>query len=159
MYDLLPMATAPERTTPVDDLARVVLEDVSPLDVVVSVPGTSYRLALSPAEDTAALRSLTGKRVRGRIEGRALRLHRADAGGRFIEPVDGQPRILQGMVEAIDEANNRVLLRAVVPMWLTVHAGQSASAFRPGELLNGYVESGMRFTPVSVGVDSSGGSH
>src|SRR5690606_6752428 len=64
VYDLLPMATAPERTTPVDDLARVVLEDVSPLDVVVSVPGTSYRLALSPAEDTAALRSLTGKRVR-----------------------------------------------------------------------------------------------
>ena len=77
-------------------------------------------------------------------------MHRADAGGRFIEPVHGQPRIVQGTVSRVDAANDRLLMDIVIPMWITVETGvtgQSASDFQTGELLNFYLESGTRFVP------------
>ena len=84
------------------------------------------------------------------IEARALKLHRASAGGRFIEPVHGRPRIVQGTVYEVDLARDRLLMDVVVPMWVTVETavtGQAASEFSQGDLLNFYVESDISFTP------------
>ena len=44
-------------------------------------------------------------------------------------------------------AGNRVLVQAVVPMWVTPAAGQSANDFQPGDFVNFYMESGVSFAP------------
>lgn len=74
-------------------------------------------------------------------------MHTANGGGRFIEPVYGSPRIVQGRVVAIDEANDRVLVDMVVPIWVKVHDGQSAGDFELHSLVNCYLQSGTTFTP------------
>ena len=121
--------------------------------VVVGVHGTDYRLELNSTvepEDFPAPKSQRNRRIHGVIEARALKLHLATAGGRFIEPVHGRPRILQGTVYEVDLAKDRLLMDVVVPMWVTVETevtGQAASEFSQGDLLNFYVESDIRFTP------------
>ena len=111
---------------------------------VLSVPGTEYVLDLVAGGPTAAA---LGKRVQGVVSGRAQKLHRAHAGGEFIEPVEGHPRIVQGRVRETDPTGNRLLLQAVVPMWISLSADQSARAFMPGDIVNFYMESGVVFTP------------
>ncbi len=124
------------------DVAAVVIESVRAGAVRVAVEGTSYHLDLT----CAASDGLTiGRVAHGIVHGTALRLHRARAGGVFIEPVDGTPRIVQGRVLATDTHTDRILLNAVVPIWLTVPADQAASDFSSGELINFYLASGASF--------------
>jgi hypothetical protein len=111
---------------------------------VLSVPGTEYVLDLVAGGATSAP---VGKRVNGVVSGRAQKLHRAHAGGEFIEPVEGHPRIVQGRVRETDPTGNRLLLQAVVPMWITLSADQSARSFLAGDIVNFYMESGVVFTP------------
>ena len=121
--------------------------------VVLGVHGSDYRLELVSTVDAESFpepRSQRNRRIHGVIEARALKLHRASAGGRFIEPVHGRPRILQGTVYEVDLANDRLLMDVVVPMWVTVETeitGQAACEFSQGDLLNFYVESDISFTP------------
>jgi len=112
--------------------------------IVLAVPGTDYQLhlALDGSVDAAP-----GKRVRGEIFAEALRMHRSDRGGQFIEPVYGEPRIVQGFVERVDPQRNRVLLLMPVPVWVTLHELNDIDDFAPGEMWNCYVESGTRFVP------------
>lgn len=132
----------------IDDLCRVRMGGVRGDLVELLLPGTDYRLSLQLSGDPSLLPE-PGKRLRGVISGKALRMHRAAAGGRFIEPVMGHPRIVQGTVMAIDPAANRMLADVVVPMWLTLEAAQPVQEFATGDLVNFYCESGMRFTPVA----------
>jgi len=125
-------------------VCRARLEESGPEGFVISVPGTEYvlRLHLKGATSVAP-----GKRISGVITGSAQTVHRASAGGEFIEPVEGHPRIVQGRVRATDLASNRVLVQAVVPMWITPAAGQSARDFHAGDFVNFYMESGVTFAP------------
>lgn len=132
----------------IDDLCRVRMGGLRGDTVELLLPGTDYRLSLQLSGDPSLLPE-AGKRLRGVISGKALRMHRAAAGGRFIEPVMGHPRIVQGTVMAIDPAANRMLADVVVPMWLTLEAAQPVREFATGDLVNFYCESGMRFTPVA----------
>jgi hypothetical protein len=111
---------------------------------LLGVPGTEYTLDLVAGGATSVA---VGKRVSGVISGRAQKLHRAHAGGEFIEPVEGHPRIVQGRVRDTDPTGNRLLLQAVVPMWITLSADQSARSFAAGDIVNFYMESGVVFTP------------
>jgi len=120
------------------------LEEASPEGFVISVPHTEYLLRLHQKGHTAVA---PGKRIEGVITGQAQKFHRASAGGEFIEPVEGHPRIVQGRIRAVDAAANRVLLQAVVPMWVTPAAGQSARDFAAGDFVNFYMESGVTFAP------------
>lgn len=115
--------------------------------LVLALPGTAYKLDLVAAVGTAADVPVAGKRIKGTIEARALRVHTARGGGRFIEPVEGAPRIVAGSVLAVDGPSGRVLVDAVVAMWVSVPAEQDIDAFSPGDLVNFYVESGTTFTP------------
>ena len=135
------------RTEP--DVCRAVLEQKSDEQIVLSIPGSSYRLTFRPTVAASAIATPEGKRIRGIVEGKAQRMHVASAGGRFIEPVNGHPRIVQGTILAVDGAKNRLLVEMVIPAWLTLAAGQSASEFAAGQLVNMYVASGMTFTPVA----------
>ncbi|MHC4129221.1 MAG: hypothetical protein ACYTE6_08835 [Planctomycetota bacterium] len=127
-------------------LTRGVLEALDDHELVLAVPHTEYRLHLAPACDiTAAI----GSPIRGTLHAKALRMHAAQGGGRFIEPVWGAPRIVAGTVRARDEQQRRLLVDTGVPMWVEVPPGQDLGAIREGELLNFYVESGTRFRPVA----------
>lgn len=136
------------------DVGTFILEE-EPTDerVVLGVHGTDYLLELTPTiprERFPKPRSRRNRRIRGVVHGRALKLHHAKAGGRFVEPVHGQPRIVQGTVYEVDGPNDRLLMDVVVPMWITVESevtGQVASDFAQGDLLNFYLESGTSFTP------------
>lgn len=119
------------------------LEAVGDGFIELSIPGTSYRLRLAVSDAVAAP---IGQRMRGTIHAKALRMHKATAGGLFIEPIAGSPRIIQGRVQRIDEAGNRVLMHFGVPMWIDVPSPQKASSFTPGDLANFYVESGTSFS-------------
>jgi hypothetical protein len=112
--------------------------------VVLSIPATDYELHLSFNVDSAAVRP---GRARGTIHARALRMHRATAGGRFIEPIQGTPRIVQGAVRRVDGSRGRVLIDAAVPMWVSPPPAQDLDDLKPGELVNFYVESGAAFVP------------
>ena len=116
---------------------------------IFAVPGTGYRLTLQVPEGFDAP---IGRRIRGRVRGRALRMHRTGAGGNFIEPLDGRPRIVQGTVLAIDLAADEVLMDLVVPIRLEMFEGQSASEFATGEMVNFYMHPGASFTPETVEV-------
>ncbi len=122
------------------------VEAVTQGRLVLAVPGTAYQLDLVAAVGAAAEVPVAGKRIKGTIEARALRVHTARGGGRFIEPVEGAPRIVAGSVRAVDGPSGRVLVDAVVPMWVSVPAEQYNDAFSPGALENFYVESGATFT-------------
>jgi hypothetical protein len=113
---------------------------------VLSLPGTEYVVTLDARGTTSVV---PGKKLTGVIEGRAQKFHRAHAGGEFIEPLEGHPRLVQGRIRAVDAAANRVLLQAVVPMWITLDAAQSARAFAVGDFVNFSMESGVTFAPIA----------
>jgi hypothetical protein len=112
-----------------------------------TVPGTQYNLHLAV---DAGFEAAVGHRIKGRVHGRALRMHRAGAGGNFIEPLQGRPRIVQGTVLAIDPAANEVILDLVVPVRIAMQTGQSATAFSTGDVVNFYMEPGTRFTALAA---------
>ena len=128
-----------------DGIARGVLEELSDEHLVFAVPGTEYRLRLAIAADGSKMASQVGKRIKGRIHATALRMHTAQAGGRFVEPVWGAPRIVSGTVRTVDEAKNRLLVDVAVPMWVTMADGQHAPDFAEGRMVNFYVTSGTSF--------------
>ncbi|MFO0872842.1 MAG: hypothetical protein U0575_02570 [Phycisphaerales bacterium] len=131
-------------TDAVNDVLRATLLSSSEGRVELGIPGTDYRIALVP---TASVASPVGRKIRGRVEGRALRVHVTSGGGTFIEPLDGTPRIVQGMVIDVDRTRRRLLLDAGVPMWVTLDADRSTDGFPVGALVNFYMESGATFTP------------
>jgi len=116
--------------------------------MVFAVPHTEYKLHLTPTVPAGEFSKYVGKRISGVIEAVALRIHPAQAGGCFIEPIWGAPRIIAGKVCSVDEAERRVLVDAGVPMWVTAPEGQDLSALVEGQLVNFYVQSGTSFRPV-----------
>ncbi|MCA9291079.1 MAG: hypothetical protein KDA25_08120 [Phycisphaerales bacterium] len=140
--------TASERPAATDrGLARGVLVAATPDRVTIAVPGSDYRLDLVP---TAPDPTPVGKRTRGRIDAQALRVHGAAAGGQFIEPVYGAPRIVAGVIADLDPAGNRLLVRVPVPMWVRPIEGQTIEGFEIGQAVNFYVRSGTTWTPEPV---------
>lgn len=128
------------------DITRAVLQHMDGDKIILAVPATDYQIHLVCNGTTAAH---IGKRIQGVIHVKALRMHKASAGGSFIEPIYGHPRVVQGRVVAIDLAQNRLLCEVVVPMWVEPFDGQSASDFNVGDMVNFYAQSGATFTPVA----------
>ena len=142
-------------TTAVADTARFVLEELlpatpsQPARVRVSVPGMAYRVELVLDGDPAALAARLGKRVTGRVRARAQRAWHATAGGCFVEPVWGAPRIVQGRILAVDVQANAALIDLAFPAWVSLEPSQASGAYQTGDMLNFYVESGASFTPAA----------
>ncbi|MSR17698.1 MAG: hypothetical protein EXS00_00765 [Phycisphaerales bacterium] len=128
-----------------DDVASVVLSSSCGSTVTITVPDSNYLLKLAcPGLPEGAQ---VGRRIRGVVHASALKISRAVAGGVFIEPCLGEPRIVQGRVLATDLRTNKLLAHVVIPMWITLPRGQSSSDFSTGELINFYVASGVSFVP------------
>ena len=131
-----------------NEISRVVLEEIAGDKIVITVPGTNYKLQLAASGNGVSVTAEPGKRIKGIIHAKALRMHSAKAGGKFIEPVWGEPRIVSGLVLAIDESKNRLLVDVSLPMWVEVYEGQQAQQFAVGQMVNFYVQSAMEFEQV-----------
>ena len=116
--------------------------------ICVGWPGSSYELQLT-CEDQIS--PTTNGRIRGVVFARGLRFHAASAGGLFVEPSDGEPRMLAGRVVAVDENNALVVLKAPMPILVSMPAGQDWSILTEGSMVNGHVESGTGFLPATEG--------
>lgn len=124
------------------DLATLRLENVNDGHAEFSVPGTEYRLDL---QVEPGFEGEVGRRIRGVVRGTALRIHQARAGGNFIEPLQGRPRIVQGTVLAVDGETDEVIVDLVVPMRIRPVTDQPAAVFATGDVVNFYMEPGTRF--------------
>jgi hypothetical protein len=142
-------AYPPSIDLPTAATARCVLEAVVDGRVVLSLPHTSYRLHLALAEGASVPPALLGRRVRGEIHADAQRIFKAagGGGGQFIEPLDGEPRIVAGRVVHVDAPARKLLVDIAVPMWMSLSDEQPADTFAVGDMVNCYVNSGVRFLP------------
>ncbi|MCZ6835390.1 MAG: hypothetical protein O7G85_06405 [Planctomycetota bacterium] len=131
-------------------IARCVLQSIEDDYLVMAIPGTEYRLHLVPSIDANQLKQKVGKRLKGTIHAKAMKIHSARGGGLFIEPVLGSPRIVAGVVIAIDERERQVCVDVSVPMWVSLGEDQDLENCVEGELVNFYVQSGSTFKPLDV---------
>ncbi len=69
------------------------------------LPGSQYQLHL---RSEGAVTGQVGKRIVGVIHASARRVDFTNQGGRFVEPVIGRPRRIQGTVIAHDTAANTI---------------------------------------------------
>ncbi len=130
------------------DIVSGKLIELTDENLVLAISGTSYQIHLVPDVPAAQFGAAIGKRIKGRIEANALRIHPAEGGGRFIEPVWGHPRIVAGTVLFADPDSGRILVDVAIPMWITAPPQQDFAVIQPGNLVNFYIESGARFLPL-----------
>ena len=124
-----------------------IIESVSDDMIVLKITGTDYQLHLVPTVRATEIGASVGKRIKGTIQAKALKIHPANGGGRFIEPVYGTPRIVAGVVLAVDDESRTVLVDVAIPMKVALSDDQDLNVCQVGELVNCYVESGTSFTP------------
>jgi len=110
--------------------------------IVLTVPETSYRLHLVVEQ---ALQAQVGERITGVIRCKAKRVDVVPSGGRFIEPVYGRPRRIQGVVSGGDVQANTLLVKAGAPVTVTLMPSQKAGDFKIGQMVCFDVERGASF--------------
>ncbi|MCC6677786.1 MAG: hypothetical protein IT436_11625 [Phycisphaerales bacterium] len=142
----------PSPTTRISpELARGVLAAVveatatKPGYIKLTIPDTSYELHLRPA---GPISTPVGKRIVGRIDAQARRIDTVTTGGRYIEPVAGRPRRVQGHIVAIDTGTNTITINAGAPIHCKLgDARQSTGQFEIGQFVSGDVLDGATFSP------------
>ncbi|MCA9279435.1 MAG: hypothetical protein H6815_09065 [Phycisphaeraceae bacterium] len=104
-----------------------------PALVVMTYPNTSYQMHLVCA---AGVSTPVGKRCIGTIHAQAKRVDVVRTGGKYIDPVIGKPRRIQGRVVSTDPSRNVVVIDAGVPFHCTLtDARQQASDFNHGDVV------------------------
>lgn len=152
----------PAPTTRLDPaLSRGTLAEVRPATatrpgvVVLTVPNTEYRLELRPVgDDPTPFEGRVGTTVVGIIRAEARRLDLCGAGGRYVEPVFGRPRRVQGMVREVRAPENVVVVSAALGLALNLTPtapGQAAGQFKEGDFLTCGVLDGATFELVELG--------
>lgn len=112
--------------------------------IVLQLPGTDYKLHLAVDAATLAKLPAPGERITGRIVGRAKRVDVVRAGGRFVDPVIGRPRRVQGRLSAIDAPHNCITVFAGLAVSAELTMNQKASDFAVGALVAFDIERGAR---------------
>jgi hypothetical protein len=131
-------AAAPSSPT-IPPVVSGVVDEVHAEWIQVRVPGTNYRLRLVPAE---GLSVAVGDKIEGVIRAQALRMDVIPAGGRFIEPVQGRPRRVQGRIVGGNVDRNEVYIKAGPGVVVTPMAPQRASDFSIGQIVSFDVREG-----------------
>lgn len=131
-------AAAPSSpTTP--PVVSGVIDEVHADWVQLRVPSTDYRLRLVPAE---GLSVSVGDKIDGIIRAQALRMDVVPAGGRYIEPVQGRPRRIQGRIIGGNADCNEIYVKAGPSVIITPMAPQRASDFSIGQMVSFDVRQG-----------------
>lgn len=128
-------------------LERIDETATTPAFVVIGSANTSYKTHLIPDGEIAAQ---PGKRIEGEIRAEAKRIDVVTSGGRYIEPVFGRPRRVQGSVLAVNAEANTLVIGAGFPVVVTpTDKRQSASDFNVGDFVSMDVVRGATFTEIS----------
>ena len=138
------MTEATAKTRNERDLARGVLAAASDDRIVFLIPGTDYQLHLAVYK---APSTTIGKRIAGTIQAQARRIDVVHTGGRYVEPVYGRPRRVQGEIVAVDPGSQTVTVHAGVPIVCKTEGAQRAENFQVGDFVSFDVRSGASFTP------------
>jgi hypothetical protein len=123
-------------------IATGVLAEKSPEKLVLAVPGTDYRLQLVPA---GQIETGLNERISGTIRANARRVDVISAGGRYIEPIFGRPRRVQGRIIGGDPKANTLVVLACVPVTVNLMDHQQAGQFAVGQMVSFDVEPGASF--------------
>ncbi|MEQ9460607.1 MAG: hypothetical protein RIG82_06630 [Phycisphaeraceae bacterium] len=111
--------------------------------LTLKLTGTDYRLALVLEGEPPS----AGSRTTGTIHARARRVDVVPAGGRYIEPVAGRPRRVQGRIIGGDPAKNTITVKAATAVVCTLtDSRQKTTQFATGQLVSFDVEPGATFT-------------
>lgn len=121
-----------------------VIDSVGDGWVQVKLPSTDYRLRLVPAQ---GLSVAVGDKIDGTIHAQALRMDVIPAGGRYVEPVQGRPRRVQGRVIGGSASANEVYVKAGPGLVITPMAPQRASDFAIGQMVSFDVRDGSTLEP------------
>ena len=124
-----------------------VIEEVHADWVQVRVPSTDYRLRLVPGQ---GISTSVGDKIDGVIRAQALRMDVIPAGGRYIEPVQGRPRRVQGRVIGGNVSLNEVYVKAGPSLIITPMAPQRASDFSIGQMVSFDVRNGATIETAKV---------
>jgi len=123
-------------------IATGVLAEKSPEKLVLAVLGTDYRIQLVPE---GAIDAQLNDRISGTIHAKAQRVDVHQAGGRYIEPVFGRPRRVQGRIIGGDLKANTITVLACVPVTVTLMPQQKTAQFSLGQTVSFDVEPGASF--------------
>jgi len=124
-------------------LERIDATATRPERIVLGFANSDYRLHLVPEGE---VQGEIGKRVIGTIHARAKRVDECRTGGRYVEPVYGRPRRVQGTVLAIDEGSNVLVVGAGMPIHCELtDPRQKASGFEVGDFVTFDVLEGASF--------------
>jgi hypothetical protein len=148
MKSYYPPMLTPAPTTVIDPrLARGVYEGEVPATetkagmICISVPNTTYQIHLVAS---GAVDGEVGKRIVGTIRARARRIDEVKTGGKFVEPVMGRPRRVQGRIVAVE--GDAVVVDAGVPIHcVPTDARQKAEQFKVGQFVGFDVLEGATF--------------
>jgi len=110
--------------------------------IVLGISGTDYQLHLKIAGKPDVPPS---RFVRGWIHSVARRVDVVPAGGRFIEPVQGRPRRIQGVVNRVDVLADLIVVDSIIPITCRLAASQKAEQFEVGRMVSFDVEPDSRF--------------
>lgn len=114
----------------------------TPEHVVISILDTSYQMHLIP---DGPVKGRAGHRIVGVVRAKARRIDVVKTGGRYVEPVFGRPRRVQGTVIAIESGN--VVVNAGIPIWVEpTDARQKAADFEVGQFVSFDALDGASFT-------------
>jgi hypothetical protein len=119
-----------------------------PAFAVLGFSNTDYGIYLEPADESDAETAISriGKKIHCLIHIHARKVTISGAGGRFVDPISGVPRRVQGTVLAVDAESNTLAVNAGVPVHLILTApGQHASDFAVGDFIGCDVYSGATF--------------
>jgi hypothetical protein len=130
------------------NLTHGILLEAKPDSIILGLPGTDYQLHLAladplPPELTPGPTAL----VTGTIKAKARRMDVVRTGGRYIEPVYGRPRRVQGSIISLDASDNTIIVHCAPGCVVdcTLMAGQRAADFAIGALVSFDVERGATF--------------
>lgn len=125
-------------------VVRGVVHERDDESVVLSIPGSDYRIRLLVEQP---LTTPVGDKIEGRITVQARRMDTITAGGRYVEPVEGRPRRVQGRIIQVDEKQRSVVVGAGVPIHCRLHELQKPADFQVDQMVTMDVEPGATFTP------------
>lgn len=135
-------------STPIQHLARGTLAEASDGRIVLAVPESEYRVHLNVEAPTAVE---PGKRIRGLVRAQARRIDVVATGGRYLEPIFGRPRRIQGTILAVDAAADTVTIAAhdALPIVCRTNEAQRAAQFKPGQFVACDLAPGTSFEPIA----------
>ncbi|MFT5423587.1 MAG: hypothetical protein ACI89L_001368 [Phycisphaerales bacterium] len=147
----------PAPTTAIDkELTRAKLVEVieatatTPAFLVLAPDNSEYKLRLQPLGGTLpeGIAQKIGQRLIGTVRAEAKRIDVVQSGGKFIDPVLGRPRRVQGRIIASNPAGGTVTISAGgnVPIVCKVTApGQKAGDFELLSFVACQVQRGASF--------------